>query len=427
MSINDRTDTRPQEGLQPVPDTPGRPKRAAPSTLLLVLQREIRTRGRSGAYIISTVLTLLLVLGLIIVPTFFGGSTTTYRVGLVGDGNQPIIDTASALADAGPQESAEETTIETRTFDDIAAAETAVEDGEVDAVIVDGGELVVATTGGFGGSDVQSLLQQAAGTQQVETLVGGDRATQVVDALTTDALQVRALSGQEAGENEGRAWIAYGGLVLTYMVILTYAVWTLNGVTEEKSNRVIELLLATARPWELLAGKILGISLLGLGQFVVTIVAAVVAIRVTGAFDLPVVPVDMIATLMLWATLGFGMYMVLSGAAGALASKTEDAQNAMTPITLMAVGSFFLSFVVLDAPDGPAAVIGTFVPFTAPFVIPIRAAFQVLPLWQHLAAIAIALAAIVILLHIGGRVYAGGALQFGGRLKWREAFRRAEL
>jgi ABC-2 type transport system permease protein len=258
-------------------------------------------------------------------------------------------------------------------------------------------------------------------------MVGQERAGQVISALTSEALTVRALSGQEADENESRAWMAYGALVLTYVVILTYGVWTLNGVTEEKSNRVIELLLATARPWQLLAGKIVGISLLGLTQFVVTVAVALVAIRVTGTLELPVIPVDMLAILTLWVVLGFGIYMVLCGAAGALASKMEDAQNAMTPISLLAVASFFLSFQVLDQPEGLAAIIGSFVPFTAPFVIPIRAAFGALPAWQHAAAVALAVVAIALVLRIGSRVYAGGVLQFGGRLKWREAFRRAEL
>jgi ABC-2 type transport system permease protein len=309
----------------------------------------------------------------------------------------------------------------------VAAAEAAVEAEDIDAALVDGRDLIVATTGGFGGSGLERLLQQAAATQQIEDMVGRAQSQEVISALTGDALTVRALTGQDSAENEGRAWIAYGSLILTYMIVFTYGMYALTGVTEEKSNRVIELLLATARPWELLAGKLLGISALGLAQFTVTVIAAMVAIRVTGAFDLPAVPVDMVAVLMLWVVLGFGIYMVLCGAAGALASKTEDAQNAMSPISTMAALSFFLSFVVLSNPGGTVAVAATFVPFTAPFVIPIRMAFNALPPWQHLVAIAIALITIVILVRVGGRVYAGGALQFGGRLKWREAFRNAEL
>jgi ABC-2 type transport system permease protein len=398
-------------------------RRPPRSALRLVLLREVRERGRSGAFLFSTALTLVFVIAGVVVPTLLGNSTTTYRVGLVGQASQPIVRTAQALA----EREASDVRIESESFDDVAAAEAAMEHGDIDVAVVDGEQLVAATAGGFGGSDAQEFLQRAAATQRIESLVGAEQADDVVATLTSDALDVRVLSGQVAEENEGRAIIAYGGLVLTYMMILSYAVWTLNGVTEEKSNRVIELLLATARPWQLLAGKILGISVLGLGQFLVTVAVAVIAIRVTGVLELPVVPVDMVGTLTLWVVLGFAMYMVLAGAAGALASKTEDAQNAMTPITLSAVGAFFLSFVVLRDPDGVAAVVGTFVPVSAPFVVPIRGAFQVLPLWQHLTAVAITLLTIALLLRIGARVYSGGLLQFGSRLKWREAFRNAEL
>lgn len=421
MSVNERQLTR---AVTPGTAPRQRPSRTPPNVLWLVVMRELRTRGLSASYLISSLVTIALLLAAIILPTVFADSATTYRVGLVGEGNQPIVDSATALLEA---EDRDQTVIEARAFDDVASAEAAVTGGEIDAALVDGDELVAATAGGFGGSPLQNLLQRAAATRDVEALVGEQQAGQVIRTLTSDALDVRMLSGQEAAENEGRATIAYGALVLTYMTILGYAVWTLNGVTEEKSSRVIELLLAAARPWQLLTGKILGISMLGMAQFLVTVAVAVIAIRVTGAFDLPAVPVDMVGTLSLWVILGFGIYMVLSGAAGALATKTEDAQNAMTPISFLAVGGFFLSFVVLNSPDGLAAVIGTFVPFTAPFVVPIRVALQALPLWQHAAAIGITLLTTALLLRLGGRVYAGGALRFAGRVKWKEAFRSAEL
>lgn len=421
MSVTDRRpagiDRHP--GTGPAGDGP----RTPPNVARLVMMREIRTRGRSSAFLASSAMTLLIILAAIVVPTIFADSTDTHRIGIVGEGGTQVVDAASALADA---ESAN-VVFEVETLPDVAAAEAAVEAEDIDAALVDGSDLVVATTGGFGGSGLERLLQQAAATQQLEDMVGQERSQEVISALTGDALTVRALTGQDSAENEGRAWIAYGSLILTYMIVFTYGMYALTGVTEEKSNRVIELLLATARPWQLLAGKILGIGALGLTQFTVTVIAAMVAIRVTGAFDLPAVPVDMVAALLLWVVVGFGIYLVLCGAAGALASKTEDAQNAMSPISTMAALSFFLSFVVLSNPGGTVAVVGTFVPFTAPFVIPIRMAFNALPLWQHLVAIAIAIATIVILVRFGGRVYAGGALQFGGRVKWREAFRSAEL
>ena len=150
-----------------------------------------------------------------------------------------------------------------------------------------------------------------------------------------------------------------------------------------------------------------------------------IAIRVTGAFGLPTVPVDLLGVI-LWVVLGFGVYMVVCGAAGALASRMEDPQSVMTPITMLAIVSFFISLQVLNDPDGVLGVVTTFVPVTAPFVVPVRAAFGVLPVWQHILAVLVALVAVVGLQWIRGRVYAGGALRFGGKIGWREAYRSAE-
>lgn len=414
--VTERPATHPDDADAPL-------ERRPPRTLWLVVRRELRTRGRSGAYIFSTLFSMVLLVGAILLPQLLSGPQT-YRIGTVGDGNAALLDAAVSLAN---DDAEDPTTIERTSFASVDAAERAVTDGEVDAALVEGRELVVATAAGFGGSGLERLLQEAAATGQLQELVGEQRADAVVRTLTADTLAVRALTGQETSEQEGRGWIAYGAVFLTYLTILSYAAWALTGVTEEKSSRVIELLLAAARPWQLLAGKLLGIGVLGLGQFVLTATAALVAIRVSGAFDLPAVPTDLLGVLVLWVLLGFGMYLVLAGAAGALASKTEDAQSAMTPISLMTLTAFILSFWVLDDPDGTIALVGTFVPMTAPFIVPVRAAFDALPLWQHALSVALTLATVAGCVALAGRIYAGGVLRFGGRVRVTEAWRDAEL
>lgn len=113
-------------------------------------------------------------------------------------------------------------------------------------------------------------------------------------------------------------------------------------------------------------------------------------------------------------------------AAGALASKPEDAQTAMAPITVVILIGFFSSFGVLGSPDGLMCVIGTFVPFWAPFIVPIRAALGALLLWQGLAAATLSLVTIAGLTVLSARVYRGGSLHIGGRLGWRQALRGAD-
>ena len=390
----------------------------------MVATREFRERGRSRPYLISSAITLLIILAMIVVPSILTGRGRTFTVGLLGSGNETIVTAAKALTadDSAP------TTIETVTFTDRDTAAAALEGGEVDGVLVNGRELLVTTVGGFGGSDLERLLQEAASTRRLQELVTtSGAAADVVEILTSDALDVVPLRGESGEESTRRGAIAYGGLVLMYIAVLTYGTWMLTGVTEEKSNRVVEVLLATVKPWHLLAGKMIGIGALGILQFVVTIVAATIAIRVTDLFDLPEIPIDLLVAMVLWFLLGYALYSVAYGAAGSLVSRAEDAQTAAFPMTMVAVVGFFVSFQALNAPTSTVAEVMTFIPPVAPFVVPVRVAFGAVPLWEHGLAVAWSLGFLALLVRLAGRVYAGGLLHFGGKLKFSEAYRSAEL
>lgn len=399
----------------------------ATSIIWQVARREITERGRSKAYLITTVVTLLLVLGLVIVPSLLGGGTEKYTIGSIGEGNQPIVESAELLRNAGDEpEDEESVAISIVEFGNLEDAETALADGEVDAVLVDGSEVVVESVGGFGDSAVVSLLQRGAASVELEVIVSesGQAATDVIDVMTSDPLETTTLSGQEAGD-ESAGVLAYAGLMLLYIAILLYGTWILTGVTEEKSNRVVEVLLSSVKPWQLLAGKIAGIGILGIAQFTGTILVAIVALQLTGAFELPNIGVSSVVTLVVWFVLGFLLYAVMFGAAGSLVSRMEDAQNVAFPMSLTAVAGFFVSIAALNDPDGAAAVIGTFIPLTAPFVVPVRAALDAIPLWQYLLSIVMVLATIAGMTLVAGRIYAGALLRYGGRTKLREAWRSA--
>jgi ABC-2 type transport system permease protein len=388
-------------------------------TLWLVILRELRSRGRNKSFVISTLFSVALVVGLIVVPPLLTGGDTTHQLGVAGPGSSEIAAAAAALAGEG-------TTVEITAFPAADAAGDAVRSGEIDGAVIDGERLVVQRTGGFGISPLVGLIQQAAGAEEIRALLEVEDAAALEAALRGEVLEVETLSGRDAAHTEGRTWLAYGGTILMWTLILGYGTWALNGVTEEKANRVIEILLAAVPAWQLFAGKIIGIALLGLFQFVVLAAAALVAITLTGAFDLPTLPLDFAAVLGLWVLLGFAMYLVLFGCAGALASKIEDAQSAMSPIITIALVGFFASFAVLGDPDGVIAVVGTFVPFMAPFVVPIRAALETIPLWQHLSAVALSAVTAFALTMLAGRVYRGGALQFAGKVAWRRALRHQD-
>ena len=390
----------------------------------LVMGREIRERSRSGAFIVSVAITLLLVAAVLFLPLIFADDDVHYEVGVVGEGNQEVIDAAVALAN--PPGRDVRTTIEVIPFASLEAAEQSADSEEVDGVLMDGREIVVRGAGGEAGGALESLLQRGARSVQIESLVASGSG-EVVNILTSAPLEVRSLSGADAEENSERSVIAFGGLMLLYMAVLLYGSLILSGVTEEKTNRVVEVLLAAFEPWQLLAGKILGIGLLGLCQFVGTVVIAMVGIELTGVVDLPAFPVDSLLVLLLWFVLGYSLFAVMFGAAGALVSRAEDAQTVVAPISLVAVAGFFIAIQAVSNPTSTLAVVTTFIPPIAPFVAPVRFAFQAIPLWQMAVSVALMVLTVVVITRLAGRVYLGGLLRFGSRVGIREAFRSAEL
>ena len=390
----------------------------------LVMGREMRERSRSGAFIVSLVMVLLFVAAGLVLPIIFATKDVHYEVGVLGEGNQPMIEAALALANYEGSEV--ETTIKVVRFDSKAAAERAADTDEVDGVLVNGSELVVRGADGDAGSDLERLLQRGARSVQIESLVASGE-DEVVRILTSVPLGVRSLSGADPEENTERTVIAFGGLMLMYMAVLLYGSLTLTGVTEEKTNRVVEVLLAAFEPWQLLTGKIVGIGLLGLAQFVGTAVVALVGVQVTGVFDLPEFPIDSMLILVLWFILGYSLYAVAFGAAGALVSRPEDAQSVVAPISLIAVAGFFIAIQALQDPTSTLALVTTFIPPIAPFVVPVRFAFQAIPLWELAVSVAVMTITLVVMVRLAGRVYLGGLLRFGSKVGIREAFRSAEL
>lgn len=417
-------------------DTPTRPTAAAAASpappaalgslaiLRLVTMRELVERGRTKSFIISTIVSLLLLGAAIVLPGLSAGGDLTYAVGSLGEGNDSILRVTEATA--REQLGADVAlTFDATTYDSEEAAQAALASGDVELVLVNGERILREGSVGFSGSDLQDAVQQAAAVAQLEAQLEGS-GTSVEEVAATfggEPLPVTTVEGEtDADQEAARSIIAYGGMFLLYIAILTFGNWTLMGIAEEKASRVVEVLLATVKPWQLLSGKILGIGALGLAQFAVTVVWALVLVRVTGALELPVVPVDSAVALVLWFVLGYATYSVAFAMAGALVSRMEDAQTASFPVTMVVMIGFIASFSVLDDPSGLVARITTFVPFISPFVVPIRVAYSEIAVWEQLLSIGVTLVAIALLVRLAGRVYAGGLLHFGGRMKLRQAW-----
>ena len=209
-----------------------------------------------------------------------------------------------------------------------------------------------------------------------------------------------------------------------FIGIFTYGTWVLTGVVEEKQSRVVEVVLTTVRPRDLLMGKVLGIGLLALVQLLVLVAAGIAAAQISGRLELPPTTAGAAIQLVTWFILGFAFYSTAMGFLGSLASRVDEASNASLPVTMTVTLSYLVSILlVTQEPDGLVANLLTFFPPSAPMVVPLRAALDAIPAWQVVVSILLMLVAIWVLFVVGGRVYSGAILQTGGRMKLRDAWR----
>ena len=195
-----------------------------------------------------------------------------------------------------------------------------------------------------------------------------------VPELTTQTLQPA-----DAARTDAATAVAYIGSLLLLTSLAIYGQWVLAGVVEEKNNRVVELILSTVRPRHLLAGKVIGIGLLGIAQL--ALVAGLAAtLLAAGVFDAPASLGGSLALVVPWFALGFALYAVAYAAAGALASRQQDANSAGQTVTYTLLAAYFIGYIALSADaDGILANVLTVFPLTAPLVLPARSALVGVP------------------------------------------------
>ena len=395
----------------------------------LVMWRELLERGLSKSYALSWLFLAILVGAGIAIPGFFGddGSVRTYRVATVGAENAGQGELARSRAPGEPGSYRIDLTKST----DSDAAAAAVAAGSVDAALVGGGNVEVLVSRDTP-SELESALRQAVLSYQVQHMVAtgdvSERAVPIISGEAVRTVNVEPEYDADAAAEDRQFVISQVALVLLFMAVMTTGSWVLLGVTEEKTNRVSEVLLSSLRPWQLLAGKIIGVGLLGLLQFGSIAASLVVAVRLVLDITLPEVDAGFLAVTLIWFVLGYLVYATGYAAVGAIAHRPEDAQNAAFPLMIVTVAGYMIGILYVSGnPDTVWSTVLTLVPVTAPFVLPVRAVSDSVALWEQLAAFVLMIGFIVLLIRVAGRVYAGGVFNYRTRIKARQAYRSAEF
>jgi ABC-2 type transport system permease protein len=385
----------------------------------IVAGREIGERLRSKAFRVSAGISLAFILAVAILPGVLGDDgPTTYDVGVFGVGSE-------ALAERLPTVAAfdGDVAVDVRRLAAEDEGRRLVKSGELDAAVGDGQVVVEKDLGDRLGFILQEANRQVAG--EAALAGAGVRGEAVAQILAPAPLAVQALD-PASKEESTRDGLVYFGTILLYGQLLGFGYWVASGVVEEKASRVVEVLLAKAPASQLLAGKVVGIGIVGLAQLVGLVVLGLIAAAVSGSVDLPPDTVPVAAQVVGWFLLGFALYSCLFAVAGAIASRAEELQSTTMPLTFLTMGSFFAAINSGGAPGGAVAKVATFVPFSAPMVLPIRVAAGEVELWEVVVSVAIVLASIVAAMKLAGRVYAGGAMHLRGQLKVRQALRAQE-
>jgi ABC-2 type transport system permease protein len=371
--------------------------------IALVGEREIRERLRSKAFLVATLVMLLLVGA----STALGGAlskTPTYRVAVPAPVPPGL---AAALERAA--EPFDDAKVRLRVVASPAAGRLALEAEEVDVLLLLSDDRLVFR------SEVDPKAAAIADTA-VRAL---RRHLPPAPELTTATLR------PPESASDAETVVAFLGALLLLTALAFYGQWVVTGVVEERTNRVVELILSSVPPRHLLAGKVIGIGLLGFAQL--TLVAGLAAVLLAaGVFDAPRSLGGNLALVIPWFVLGFALYSVAYAAAGALAARQQNAETAGQPVTYTLLAVYFAGFVALsENPDGPIASLLTVFPLSAPLVLPARSALVGVPLWEHALALVLVLVSIYALVRFAGRVYTHGLLHGGPGLGLRSAWRLA--
>jgi ABC-2 type transport system permease protein len=345
-------------------------------SVLLVARRELRQQVASKAIWLSLAIGVVAICLLVVLPEALAGGPPTYRVAVTGQPD-PAVRTsiAAAAATAGAR-------VEIFAVPDRAAAETSLRAGDGDrhadiAVVQQGPGAVLVDRAFAAGSTqrkprvVQAIAHDLAVLNAVRRSgLPTDQAAAAVNPAPLAVDHLRPTPGSDAGR-----LTAFAGSALFFLLVMRHGFALLTGVAQEKSTRVVELLLSTIRPVDLLGGKVLAAVGMVLVEAVLLTATALISAQAVGSEILHGGGVGLIVTEGIWVVLGLVLYAALFAAAGAMAVRTEEAQSVGMPLQIPLFLGYFASVSALGADHANTAVtVLAYVPFTAPMNMPMLSA-----------------------------------------------------
>ena len=431
------------------------------STVWLLIKREFIERVRQRSFIIATCLGVVLIIGLALIPALiasFAKSTST-RIIVATPESATTAAIAKSLETSGNVVEADPG-VRPTSADLPADMRTRLMKGKDDAALIAYRDkqhrLAFAyypkSTNALGSADdVTASLQRAV----IIADVNSSQRDVVAQALnfTFDVHSLNARYKNEADQFFSQA-IVYFLLIILYIAVITYGMQVATGVIEEKANRIMEVMIAAARPSQLLAGKIFGISAVALLQLTINAAAAAVASVIAGvmygssaqgqqaamnavsmaqqqnsfstnamAQGLSHVPWATLVYLIVFFFLGFFSYSAIYAGIGSLLSKPEEVQQYAMVFMAPVIAAYILAIFALNFPDLKIVIWGSMIPLISPLLMFMRISTTDVPAWQIAVSIGGSLLAIWGLTILSGKLYRVGVLMYGKPLSPKEIWR----
>lgn len=424
------------------------------NSILLIIQREYISRVRKKSFLIMTLLTPFLMAGIVVVPTYLAMNSTEERnIAILDESNLlPVLESTDEITHFHYVKGDIETEKEHLNSELFYAlvhipSSKSLEELKDKITIYSDKQVSLSVRG-----QIENLIENKV--QKIKLAEAGINPQTLKEANIRLEMKTIIL-GTEGEEATGNAELSLGiGFVsgfLIYIFIFMYGAMVMRGVIEEKTNRIVEVIISSVKPFQLMMGKIVGVALVGLTQFVLWMLLTLVLTSVAEGFVLsspemmantfqgaPMekgmmmkqvstafggIPLGQLAFAFLFYFLGgYLLYSSLFAAVGSAVDQEADTQQFMLPITIPLVLSFIMMQFIIDNPDGSLAYWFSMIPLTSPIIMMVRIPFGV-PSGELLLSMGILVAGFIFTTWIAAKIYRTGILMYGKKVSYKELWK----
>lgn len=431
--------------------------------LFAIIRREFIERVRTRAFLIGTLIGPLIFAVVYKLPGWMTSKATASQVVAVVDASKDRV--SARLLDSLALEKLDGTGQGVLRYQFITVPTTAERVGEVRDSLVPNvdrrdargdpvddaltGILIVTDTGLAAGritylgrnvgsiGDIGHLERSLRASMIRERMLSLGVTPAIAQAATAkvELATAKVTKGKLTGEEAGSAfWLSYVLVLMLFIAMMPTGVQVMSAVVEEKTNRILEVLVSSVRPFDLMLGKVLGVgaaSLLQLGIWAVSAAAfgrfsanaATAMVSDSGdqvRMTLPAIPTDLIIVTLVYFALGFLFFATAYAAVGAMCNTVQETQQAQFPVMAMMMAGYFGAFAAIGRPESTAAKVMSFLPPTAPFIVPTRWSTSGLPMTELVGSILVCTLGVVGMVWLAARIYRVGILSYGKKPSFKD-------